>query len=32
VEHFDDPLGSLRQIREKLLSPQGWLLLEVPNF
>ena len=32
LEHFDDPLGSLRQIREKLLSPQGWLLLEVPNF
>ena len=32
LEHFDDPLGSLRQIREKLLSPRGWLLLEVPNF
>jgi hypothetical protein len=32
LEHFEDPLGSLRQIREKLLSPQGWLLLEVPNF
>ncbi|MBP7032606.1 MAG: methyltransferase domain-containing protein [Anaerolineaceae bacterium] len=32
LEHFDDPLGSLRQVREKLLSPQGWLLLEVPNF
>ncbi|MEN6556223.1 MAG: methyltransferase domain-containing protein [Anaerolineaceae bacterium] len=32
LEHFDDPLGSLRQIREKLLSPAGWLLLEVPNF
>lgn len=32
LEHFDDPLGSLRRIREKLLSPGGWLLLEVPNF
>ena len=32
LEHFDDPLGSLRQIREKLLAPKGLLLIEVPNF
>jgi len=32
LEHLPDPVGVLRQIREELLAPQGWLLLEVPNF
>ncbi len=32
LEHLLDPVGVLRQIREELLAPQGWLLLEVPNF
>lgn len=32
LEHLPDPLGSLRQIREELLSPDGFLLVEVPNF
>lgn len=32
LEHLPDPVGVLRQIREELLTPQGWLLLEVPNF
>jgi 2-polyprenyl-3-methyl-5-hydroxy-6-metoxy-1,4-benzoquinol methylase len=32
LEHLPDPVGVLRQIREVLLAPQGWLLLEVPNF
>jgi len=32
LEHLPDPVRVLRQIREDLLAPQGWLLLEVPNF
>jgi 2-polyprenyl-3-methyl-5-hydroxy-6-metoxy-1,4-benzoquinol methylase/predicted RNA-binding Zn-ribbon protein involved in translation (DUF1610 family) len=32
LEHLPDPVGVLCQIREELLAPQGWLLLEVPNF
>jgi len=32
LEHLPDPVGVLRQIRSELLAPQGWLLLEVPNF
>jgi len=32
LEHLPDPVGVLRQVREELLTPQGWLLLEVPNF
>jgi SAM-dependent methyltransferase len=32
LEHLPDPVGMLRQIREHLLSEDGLLLLEVPNF
>lgn len=32
LEHLPDPVGTLRQIREELLSEDGLLLLEVPNF
>ncbi len=32
LEHLQDPVGVLRQIREGLLKEQGLLLLEVPNF
>ena len=32
LEHLPDPVGMLRLIREKLLSEDGLLLLEVPNF
>ncbi len=32
LEHLPDPIGTLKSIREKLLSENGWLLLEVPNF
>lgn len=32
LEHLPDPVGMLRQIREELLSDDGLLLLEVPNF
>jgi 2-polyprenyl-3-methyl-5-hydroxy-6-metoxy-1,4-benzoquinol methylase len=31
LEHLPDPLGYLVHLRETLLDPQGWLLLEVPN-
>ena len=31
LEHLPDPVGYLVHLREKLLDPQGWLLLEVPN-
>ncbi|MGI6250562.1 MAG: methyltransferase domain-containing protein [Anaerolineaceae bacterium] len=32
LEHFPNPLETLTTIREKLLHPQGWLVVEVPNF
>jgi len=31
LEHFPDPVGFLSHLRETLLIPDGWLLLEVPN-
>ncbi len=31
LEHLPNPLGYLTTLREKLLTPNGWLLLEVPN-
>jgi 2-polyprenyl-3-methyl-5-hydroxy-6-metoxy-1,4-benzoquinol methylase len=31
LEHLPDPVGYLVHLREALLDPQGWLLLEVPN-
>ncbi len=31
LEHMEDPVGELRQIKHNLLHPEGWLLLEVPN-
>ncbi len=31
LEHLPDPLAYLKHVRERLLEPQGWLLLEVPN-
>lgn len=31
LEHIADPVAYLRTLREKLLQPEGWLLLEVPN-
>jgi len=32
LEHLPDPVSTLRTIREKLLAPNGLLLVEVPNF
>lgn len=32
LEHLPDPVGYLRQIRQQVLSEQGILLVEVPNF
>ena len=32
LEHLEDPLGTLRQIRTNLLEDSGFLLVEVPNF
>lgn len=32
LEHLPDPIGSLRVIRQDLLTEDGFLLLEVPNF
>ncbi|MCB2213804.1 methyltransferase domain-containing protein [bacterium] len=32
LEHLPDPVGTLRSIRKDLLTPDGTLLLEVPNF
>lgn len=32
LEHLEDPLGTLVNIREHLLDENGFLLLEVPNF
>jgi SAM-dependent methyltransferase len=31
LEHLPDPVGYLIHLRESLLAPDGWLLLEVPN-
>ena len=31
LEHLPDPVGYLDHLREVLLDPKGWLLLEVPN-
>ena len=31
LEHLPDPVGYLVHLREALLGPKGWLLLEVPN-
>jgi SAM-dependent methyltransferase len=31
LEHLPDPVGYLANLRENHLTPQGWLLLEVPN-
>ena len=32
LEHLEDPLGTLREIRLDLLADNGFLLVEVPNF
>ena len=32
LEHLPDPVGYLVHLREALLDPKGWLLLEVPTF
>jgi 2-polyprenyl-3-methyl-5-hydroxy-6-metoxy-1,4-benzoquinol methylase/predicted RNA-binding Zn-ribbon protein involved in translation (DUF1610 family) len=32
LEHLEDPLGTLREIRTHLLNDHGFLLVEVPNF
>ncbi len=31
LEHLPDAVGYLAHLREKLLDPDGWLLVEVPN-
>jgi 2-polyprenyl-3-methyl-5-hydroxy-6-metoxy-1,4-benzoquinol methylase len=31
LEHLPDPVAYLQQMREKLLHPAGWLVVEVPN-
>ena len=31
LEHIADPVAYLRNLREQILTPDGWLLLEVPN-
>jgi SAM-dependent methyltransferase len=31
LEHLSDPVGYLTYLRESILVPDGWLLLEVPN-
>jgi SAM-dependent methyltransferase len=31
LEHLPDPVGYLNQLRESILSKDGWLLVEVPN-
>ncbi|HWQ84878.1 MAG TPA: class I SAM-dependent methyltransferase [Anaerolineales bacterium] len=31
LEHIAEPVAYLSNLREKLLAPDGWLLLEVPN-
>jgi hypothetical protein len=32
LEHLEDPIAALRQIREGLLAEDGLLLVEVPNY
>jgi 2-polyprenyl-3-methyl-5-hydroxy-6-metoxy-1,4-benzoquinol methylase/predicted RNA-binding Zn-ribbon protein involved in translation (DUF1610 family) len=32
LEHLEDPLGTLKEIRSNLLDDNGFLLVEVPNF
>ena len=31
LEHLPDPVGYLAALRQRLLTPDGWLLIEVPN-
>jgi 2-polyprenyl-3-methyl-5-hydroxy-6-metoxy-1,4-benzoquinol methylase len=31
IEHLPDPVGYLRNLRENVITPDGWLLLETPN-
>jgi len=31
LEHFPDPVATLIHLRESVLTPGGWLLIEVPN-
>ena len=31
LEHLPDPVGYLTRLRDALLDPQGWVLIEVPN-
>ena len=31
LEHLPDPVGYLVELRQTFLSPEGWLLIEVPN-
>jgi SAM-dependent methyltransferase len=31
LEHLPDPVATLTHLRESILAPDGWLLLEVPN-
>jgi 2-polyprenyl-3-methyl-5-hydroxy-6-metoxy-1,4-benzoquinol methylase len=31
LEHWSDPIGYLTRLGQRCLSPDGWLLLEVPN-
>jgi 2-polyprenyl-3-methyl-5-hydroxy-6-metoxy-1,4-benzoquinol methylase len=31
VEHLPDPVGYLSHLKESLLTPDGWLVIEVPN-
>ena len=31
IEHLPDPVGYLRNLREYVIAPDGWLLIETPN-
>ena len=31
LEHIPNPVAFLRQVREQLLTPEGWLVIEVPD-
>jgi 2-polyprenyl-3-methyl-5-hydroxy-6-metoxy-1,4-benzoquinol methylase len=31
LEHLPDPVGTLVELRTRWMSPEGWLVLEVPN-
>lgn len=31
LEHLPDPVGYLNDLRDSVLTPEGWLLIEVPN-